>query len=100
MGLQTRTVEIVNLVVDTSVWSFILSRPRVEEDDPYVHAFLWHRKSCIGIFHAGNIIQELLDGLSSTKQFDRLLALLVPSPLLDLDRRTTSPLPVYRPHAA
>ncbi|MGH7216038.1 MAG: PIN domain-containing protein, partial [Nitrospiraceae bacterium] len=41
-----------------------------------------------GIFLVGNILQELLDGLRSTKQFDHLLALLDPYPLLDLDRKT------------
>ena len=40
------------------------------------------------MFLAGNILQELLDGLRSTKQFDRLLAILDPYPLLDLDRQT------------
>ena len=36
----------------------------------------------------GNILQELLDGLRSTKQFDRLVQLLEPFPLLELDRST------------
>jgi predicted nucleic acid-binding protein len=34
------------------------------------------------------VLQELLDGLRSTKQFDRLLTLLDPYPLLELDRQT------------
>ena len=78
----------MNLVVDTSVWSFVLRRPRVNEDDPHVRAFRWHLESGDGIFLVGNILQELLDGLRSTKQFDRLVALLDPHPLLDLDRQT------------
>lgn len=78
----------MNLVVDTSVWSVVLRRPRVDEDDPYVRAFRWHLESGDGLFLVGNILQELLDGLRSTKQFDRLLALLDPYPLLDLDRQT------------
>ena len=78
----------MNLVVDTSVWSLVLRRPRVDEDDPRVRAFRRHLELGDGIFLVGNILQELLDGLRSTKQFDRLLALLDPFPLLDLDRQT------------
>lgn len=78
----------MNLVVDTSVWSVVLRRPQVNEDDPYVRAFRWHLESGDGLFLIGNILQELLDGLRSTKQFDRLLALLDPYPLLELDRET------------
>ena len=64
---------VVNLVVDTSVWSLVLRRPRVDEDDPHVRAFRWHLESCDGIFLVGNILQELLDGLRYTKQFDHVL---------------------------
>ena len=78
----------MDLVVDTSVWSLVLRRPKVDDDDPHVRAFRWHLESGDGIFLVGNILQELLDGLRSTKQFDRLVALLDPYPLLDLDRQT------------
>ena len=78
----------MNLVVDTSVWSLVLRRPRVDEDDPYVRAFRWHLESGDGLFLVGNILQELLDGLRSTKQFDRLLTLLDPYPLIELTRQT------------
>ena len=78
----------MNLVVDTSVWSLVLRRPRVNEDDPHVRAFRWHLESGDGLFLIGNILQELLDGLRSTKQLDRLLTLLDPYPLLELDRHT------------
>lgn len=64
----------MNPVVDTSVWSLVLRRPRVNEHDPHVHAFRWHLESG--------------DGLRSTKQFDRLLTFMAPYPLLDLDRQT------------
>lgn len=78
----------MNLVVDTSVWSLVLRRPHVNEDDPYVRAFRGHLESGDGLFLIGHILQELLDGLKSTKQFDRLLTLLEPYPLLDVDRQT------------
>lgn len=73
----------MNLVVDTSVWSLVLRRPRVNEDDPHVRIFRWHLESGDGIFLVGNIFQELLDGLRSTKQFDRLLSLLDTYPSLN-----------------
>jgi len=66
----------------------VLRRPQVDEHDPHVRAFRWHLESGDGHFLIGNILQELLDGLRSTKQFDRLLALLDPYPLLELDRQT------------
>ena len=68
----------MNMVVDTSVWSLVLRRPKLDETDPYVRAFRWHIESGDGLFLIGNILQELLDGLRSMKQFDRLLALLEP----------------------
>ena len=78
----------MNLVVDTSVWSLVLRRPRVDEEDLHSRAFRWHLESGDGLFLTGNIVQELLDGLRSAKQFDRLLSLLEPYPLLELDRQT------------
>jgi predicted nucleic acid-binding protein len=36
----------------------------------------------------GNILQELLDGVRSPKEFDRLLVVLDPFPLLEIDRET------------
>jgi predicted nucleic acid-binding protein len=78
----------VNLVVDTSVWSLVLRRPRVDDSDIHVQTFRAHLESNNRLFLIGNILQELLDGLRSTKQFDRLIQLLEPFPLLELDRST------------
>ena len=78
----------MNLLVDTSVWSLVLRRPRVEEGDPHVQAFRQHVESGNGLFLIGNILQELLDGLRSPKQFDHLVTLLEPYPLLELTRPT------------
>ncbi len=78
----------MNLVVDTSVWSLVLRRSRVDEGNLHVRAFRGHLESGDGLFLIGNIFQELLDGLRSPRQFDRLLALLDPFPLLEVDRRT------------
>lgn len=78
----------MNLVVDTSVWSLVLRRPRVDDSDIHVQTFRAHLESNNRLFLIGNILQELLDGLRSTKQFDRLVQLLEPLPLLELDRST------------
>jgi predicted nucleic acid-binding protein len=78
----------VNLVVDTSVWSLVLRRPRVDDSSIHVQAFRKHLESNNRLFLTGNILQELLDGLRSPKQFDQLVHLLEPFPLLELDRST------------
>lgn len=78
----------MNLVVDTSVWSLLLRRPRVDEGNPFVRAFRSHIRSNDGIFLVGNILQELLDGLRNKKDFERLVRLLEPFPLMQLERAT------------
>ena len=87
-GTIRKTAKIVNLVVDTSVWSLVLRRPRIDETDPHVRAFRHHVDAGDGLFLIGNILQELLDGIRSPQQMDRLLTLLDPFPLLELDRQT------------
>jgi len=76
----------VNLVVDTSVWSLVLRRPQIDEANPFVRAFRSHIEAEDGIFLVGNIVQELLDGLRAKKDFDRLVRLLDPFPLIPLER--------------
>ena len=78
----------MNLVVDTSVWSLVLRRPRVDEADPFVRSFRAHLEAGNGIFLIGNILQELLDGVRAPKDFDRLLRFLDPFQLLPLERET------------
>ena len=78
----------MNLVVDTSVWSLVLRRPRVEETNRYVRAFRAHIEGGDGVFLIGSILQELLDGIRDKKDFDRLKNLLRPVPLVILGRGT------------
>lgn len=80
----------MNLVVDTSVWSLVLRRPLVDENNPYVRAFRAHIEADDGIFLTGNILQELLDGLRRKKDVDRMVRLLDPFPLMPLERGTYS----------
>ena len=78
----------MNVVVDTSVWSLVLRRRRIDEADPWVRTF----RACVEdewcIFLIGPILQELLDGVRTTRDFDRLLKIMTPFPLLPLKRKT------------
>jgi len=76
----------VNLVVDTSVWSLVLRRPQVEENNPFVQVFRAYVMREDGLVLIGNILQELLDGVKSSRDFHRLLTVLEPFPLLELTR--------------
>lgn len=78
----------MNLVVDTSVWSLVLRRSQVEENNPLVQAFRSHIEQGDGMFLIGNILQELLDGIRLPRDFQRLLTLLEPFPLLEVTRET------------
>ncbi len=58
----------------------------MDESNPFVRAFRHHLDSQDGILLVGNILQELLDGLRNRKDFDRLVRLLEPFPLVHLER--------------
>ena len=78
----------MNIVIDTSVWSLVLRRGRVDEANQWVKTF----RSCVEtghyIFLLGPILQELLTGVRTAKDFDRLIRALRPFPLLPLERET------------
>lgn len=78
----------MNIVVDTSVWSLVLRRGRVDEADRWVKTF----RSCVEIGHyiflLGPILQELLTGVKTSRDFNRVLKALRPFPLLPLERET------------
>ena len=76
----------MNLIVDTSVWSLLLRRSSIEKQNPYVLQLRNHikRQDCIHLI--GIILQELLDGLKSQKQFDVLLDYFDSFPLIDMLR--------------
>ena len=78
----------MNIVVDTSVWSLSLRREAVNEHDVHVQTLRHCVDAGWGLFLLGPILQELLDGLRAKKQFDRLLSILEPVPLLTLHRTT------------
>jgi hypothetical protein len=56
----------------------------VEERHPLVVAFRRHVEANDGVSLTDNILQELLDGVKNTRDFERLNRLLEPFPLLSL----------------
>jgi predicted nucleic acid-binding protein len=60
----------------------------VDDTNTYVQAFRAHLESNDRVFLIGNILQELLDGLRSPKQFSRLVQIMEPFPLLTPNRST------------
>jgi predicted nucleic acid-binding protein len=77
----------VNLVVDTSVWSLLLRRERRDETDRHVKKLRYHLEHDDCIHLPGVVLQELLDGVLHSKQFDLLLDYLTPFPLIELTRQ-------------
>lgn len=81
----------MHLVVDTSVWSLVLRRPRIEKGDPYVREFVAHIEAEDVVFILGLILQELLDGVRSERAFGRMLRVLATFPLIAPGPRNTCP---------
>jgi len=78
----------VNIVIDTCVWSLVLRRRRRDFTDPWVRGFYACIERDDAIFLLGPILQELLDGLRSQGDFERLVEALSRFPLLDVGRQT------------
>lgn len=78
----------MNVIVDTSVWSLVLRRHRVDEAHPAVRSFRFLVEQGHGLHLVGNILQELLDGVAAVADFHRLVTLLQPFPLAPLSRDT------------
>jgi len=86
IGIIKKTVVIVNLIVDTSVWSLFLRRKNIDKNNPFVLQLRQHieRQDCIHL--VGIILQELLDGIKLPKHFDLLLDYFDSFPLVELVR--------------
>ena len=78
----------MNIVVDTSVWSLVLRRHHVNDKDPYVVTFRNRIERGDGLHLIGTILQELLDGVATDSDFERLVKLLTPFPLVPFKRDT------------
>jgi predicted nucleic acid-binding protein len=75
----------VNVVVDTSVWSLFLRRKAIIDRNEHVQklCFLLENET---VFLVGIILQEILDGLKSEKQWNTLIKYSQPFPLVDCTR--------------
>lgn len=78
----------VHLVVDTCVWSLVLRRDAVDPGNPWVKSFVHHVEVGDAVVLLGPILQELLDGVRSERDFDRLLRTLEPFPVIGPARST------------
>lgn len=78
----------MNIIVDTSVWSLVLRRQRVDEQHGHVLTFRQCVEANWGLFLLGPILQELLDGMPSSQQFARLLKAMEPFELAPVGRQT------------
>lgn len=78
----------MNIVVDTSVWSLVLRRNQVDDENSFVVAFKRHLERGDSLHLIGNILQELLDGIRHHHDFERLVKLMTPFPLVPLGRST------------
>lgn len=78
----------MNIIVDTSVWSLVLRRKQIDESLIHVIAFKSCINSGVNVHLSGIVLQELLDGLKSEKDFARLLTYLAPFPFLITSRET------------
>ena len=78
----------MNLVVDTSVWSLVLRRRRFDPDDRWVQAFRSHVEAGDAVLLVGIVLQELLSGVRTPRQLDRLADRLAPFPIVSLRRST------------
>lgn len=78
----------MNIIVDTCVWSLVLRRQKVDHANFWVKSFLDHLKNGDGVHLVGNVLQELLDGVRSQSDFNHLIDVLKPFPLIKLSRNT------------
>lgn len=72
----------MNVIVDTSVWSLAFRRTRPEQTLP-VEKLTRLLQEGESIFLLGIILQELLQGLRSRKDFNRLSDKLSPFPMVE-----------------
>jgi len=77
----------VNLIVDTSVWSYFLRRENNKQDNPYTQILIEILESRENVHLPGVVLMELLDGLAAPKKFKLLETYLKPFPLIELNRK-------------
>ena len=78
----------MNLIVDSSVWSLVLRRREFDRHQPFVAAFSSHVSRGNAVLLIGPILVEILDGMRTDSEFERLGRAMSPFPLLALTRDT------------
>jgi predicted nucleic acid-binding protein len=76
----------MNLIVDTSVWSYFLRRKKINNDNLFVKKLYYYIQNEDQIHLLGIVLLEILDGIKSQKQFELLINYFGPFPLIDLTR--------------
>ncbi|MBN1781406.1 PIN domain-containing protein [bacterium] len=76
----------MNLIADTSAWSLFLQRQKVSQQNDCVRKLRFSLENRDCIFLIGVILQEILDGLASEKQFNALTEYFRPFPLIECTR--------------
>jgi predicted nucleic acid-binding protein len=75
-----------NIVVDTCVWSAFLRRSGARSADPHVSILRSHLEQQDCLHLPGIVLQEILSGIKTTKQFQLLQEYFEPFPLITLTR--------------
>ena len=78
----------MNLIVDSSVWSFVLRRREFDRQQPFVAAFRSHVSRGDAVLLIGPVLAEILDGMRTDSEFERLREAMSPFPILALTRDT------------
>lgn len=76
----------MNVIVDTSVWSLLLRRGVVDGNNKYVKALYYYIEKGFTIHLPGIVLQEILDGIKTIKQFDLLNEYFEAFPLIIMER--------------
>jgi predicted nucleic acid-binding protein len=73
----------MRVIVDTSVWSLLLRR-RTEQEHPKAEQLRTLLKEGHSIFLIGSILQEVLQGIRGSEEFEKVKASLSAAPMIAL----------------
>ncbi len=76
----------MNVIVDTSVWSLLLRRGTIDTSNTFVKALTHYLENGFTIHLPGIVLQEILDGIKTIKQFDILNEYFEAFPLITMER--------------
>lgn len=76
----------MNVIVDTSVWSLLLRRDAVDTSNMFVKVLTQYLEKGFTIHLPGIVLQEILDGIKTIKQFELLCEYFEAFPLITMER--------------